>query len=85
MAQVTELDFGPGPFNTQVELSSRWQVLPETVFASHDDPLDIELKWPSNSELGIRYAAGYPSDPSSLWCKSRFLDEKDFVIHSDRS
>ena len=22
---------------------------------------------------------------SSLWCKSRFLDEKDFVIHSDRS
>ena len=27
----------------------------------------------------------YVFDPSSLWCKSRFLDEKDFVIHSDRS
>jgi len=62
MAQVTELDFGPGPFNTAVELRSRWQVFPETVFASHGDPWEIEAKWPSNSELVIRYASGHASD-----------------------
>jgi hypothetical protein len=63
MAQITELDLGPGPFNTEVELRSRRQVFPKTVFASHNAPEDIEAKWMSNSELIIRYAAGYPSDP----------------------
>ena len=62
MAQVTELNFGPGPFNTGVELRSRWQVFPEIVLFSHDDPRETEAKWTSNSELVIRYATGAGSD-----------------------
>ena len=62
MAQITELEFGPGPFNTSVELRSRWQLFPTTVFDSHGDPREIEAMWRSNSELVIRYASGYASD-----------------------
>jgi hypothetical protein len=77
MAQVTELDFGPGPFNTEVELRSRWQVFPEIVFDSHYDPTEIEAKWPSNSELVIRYASGYASDHDyPLLCMRQFKTVK---------
>lgn len=77
MAQITELDFGPGPFNTEVELRSRWQVFPKTVFASHNAPQDIEAKWLSNSEFIIRYAAGYPSDPDyAVPCEQEFKSVK---------
>ena len=62
MAQVISRELGPGPAYTEVQLRSRWQVWPETVFASADAPQEIETKWPSGSELVIRYAAGYPSD-----------------------
>jgi hypothetical protein len=62
IAQVTELDFGPGPFNTDVQLRSRWQIFPKTVFFSHGCPEDIETNWRDGSNLVIRYAAGYPSD-----------------------
>jgi hypothetical protein len=62
MAQVTELNFGPGSFNTGVELRSRWQFFPKTVFFSHVGPTEVETKWASNSELVIRYAAGFGSD-----------------------
>ena len=76
-AQVTELDFGPGPFYTQVELRSRWQVFPETVFESHGDPMEIEARWPSNSELVIRYASGYASDRDyPLLCMPQFKNVK---------
>jgi hypothetical protein len=77
MAQVTELDFGPGPFNTKVELRSRWQLFPETVFDSHGDPREIEAKWPSNSELVIRYASGHASDRDyPLLCMPQFKTVK---------
>ena len=73
MAQITELDFGPGPFNTEVELRSRWQVFPKTVFTSHNAPEDVESKWLNNSELTIRYAAGYPNDPDYIApCEQQF-------------
>jgi hypothetical protein len=62
IAQVTELDFGPGPFDTQVEVRSRWQVSPDIVLAGHGDPWDIDLRWRGNSELVIRYPSGYASD-----------------------
>src|SRR5262249_50726828 len=61
-SQVTELDFGPGPFHTEVQLRSRWHVFPKVVFVSHNAPDDIEAKWLGDSELVIRYAAGYPND-----------------------
>jgi hypothetical protein len=77
MAQITELDFGPGPFNTEVELRSRRQVFPKTVLASHNAPEDIEAKWLSNSELIIRYAAGYPNDPNyPVPCEQQFKSVK---------
>jgi hypothetical protein len=77
MAQITELDFGPGTFNTEVELRSRWQVFPKTVFASHNAPGDIEAKWLSNSELILRYAAGYPNDPDyPVPCEPQFKSVK---------
>jgi len=77
MAQITELDFGPGPFNTEVELRSRWQLFPKTVFASHNAPEVIEAEWLSNSELIIRYAAGYPGDPDyPVPCKRQFKGVK---------
>src|ERR1700730_4834952 len=73
LAEITELDFGPGPFKTQVELRSRWQVFPKTVFASHNAPEDIEAKWLSNSQFLIRYAAGYPNDPDyPVPCEQQF-------------
>ncbi len=77
MAQIKELDFGPGPFNSEVELRSRWQVFPKSVFASHNAPEDIEAKWLSNSELIIRYAAGYPNDPDyPVPCDQQFKGVK---------
>jgi len=77
MAQITELDFGPGPFNTEVELRWRWQVFPKTVFTSHNAPEDVEAKWVSNSELVIRYAAGYPNDPDyPVPCEQQFKSVK---------
>jgi hypothetical protein len=73
MAQITELDFGPSPFNTEVELRSHWQVFPKTVFTSHNAPEDVEAKWLNGSELHIRYAAGYPNDPDySAPCEQQF-------------
>jgi hypothetical protein len=73
MAQVTERDFGPGPFNTDVELRSRWQVFPKTIFTSHNAPEDVETKWLNDSELVIRYAAGYPNEPDYIApCKQQF-------------
>jgi hypothetical protein len=47
-------------FHTTVEVRSRWQISPETVFASNGNPREVEAKWPSNSELVIRYASGFP-------------------------
>ena len=77
MAQVTELDFGPGPFNTTVELRSRWQVFPKIVLASHRAPENVETNWLSNSDLLIRYAAGYPSDPDyPVPCEQQFKSVK---------
>jgi hypothetical protein len=77
MTQVTELDFGPGPFNTAVELRSRWQVFPKIVFASSNAPNDVEPNWLSDSDLVIRYAAGYPSDPDYLVpCEQQFKSVK---------
>ena len=77
IAQVTELDWGPGPFNTEVELRSRWQVFPKTVFASHGDPEDVELNWRSDSDLVIRYPAGYPNDPNyPAPCEQQFKSVK---------
>jgi hypothetical protein len=72
-AQITELDFGPGPFNTEVQLRSRGHVFPKTVFTSHNAPEDVETKWLSNSELVIRYAAGYANEPDySVPCEHQF-------------
>ena len=77
MAQVTELNFGPGPFNTGVELRSRWQFFPETVFFSHGAPTEVETKWARNSELVIRYAAGFgPDGDSPLLCMPQFKTVK---------
>jgi hypothetical protein len=77
MAQITELDFGPGSFNTKVELRSRWQLFPRTVLASHNAPGDIDAKWLSNSELIIRYAAGYPNDRDyTVPCEQQFKSVK---------
>lgn len=76
MAQVTELNFGAmDSFHTTVELRSRWQVYPETVFSSNGDPREIEAKWPSNSELVIRYASGYAFD-RDLLCVRQFKTVK---------
>jgi hypothetical protein len=92
-AQVTELDFGPGPFNTQVEVRSRWQVSPDVLLAGHGDPSDIELRWPSNSQLVIRYPSGYTSDPHPDYpepCKRQFKAVKitcdavtGYMLHPD--
>jgi hypothetical protein len=77
MAQVTELDFGPGPFNTDVQLRSRWQVFPKTVFASHNAPQDVEANWLNDSDLVIRYAAGYPNEPDyPAPCEQQFKSVK---------
>lgn len=77
MAQITELDFGPGPFNTSVELRSRWQLFPITVFDSHGDPRETEATWRTNSELVIRYASGYASDRDyPLSCMHEFKTVK---------
>jgi len=77
VAQITELDFGPGPFNTSVELRSRWQLFPKTVFDSHGDPREIAAMWRSNSELVIRYASGYASDRNyPLLCMHEFKTVK---------
>lgn len=73
MVQTTELDLGPGLFNTEVELRSRWQVYPRIVFASHNAPEDVEARWLNDSDLVIRYAAGYPNDPDYLVpCEQQF-------------
>jgi hypothetical protein len=76
-AQITELDFGPGPFNTSVELRSRCQLFAETVFQSHGDPREIEAMWPNNTELVIRYASGHASDRDyPLLCMHEFKTVK---------
>ena len=73
IAQVISRELGPGPFYTEVQLRSRWQVWPETVFTSDVPPQEIETRWPSRSELVIRYAAGYPSDPDyPVPCEQQF-------------
>lgn len=75
IAQVTELDFGPGPFDTQVEIRSRWQASPDIVLAGHGAPSDIELTWRGNSELAIRYPSGYASDVNPAYpvpCERQF-------------
>jgi hypothetical protein len=73
-AQIKELDFGPmDTLHTKVEVRSRWHLFPETVFTSHGVPQEIETKWPSASELVIRYASGYPSDRGdAVLCQSQF-------------
>ena len=74
MAQITELNFGAmDRFHTAVQVRSRWQIYPETVFASNGAPSEVEVKWPSDSELVIRYAPGVPPnryDP--LWCAQQY-------------
>jgi hypothetical protein len=62
--QVISRAIGPGPPYTAVQVRSRWQIWPKAVLASEGAPEEIETRWLTDSELVIRYAAGYPSDPN---------------------
>jgi|SRR5215472_2415329 len=74
IAQITELDSGAmDRFHTTVEVRSRWQIYPETVFASNGAPREVEAKWLSNSELVIRYASGFPPNRDHpLLCSQQY-------------
>jgi hypothetical protein len=73
IAQVISREIGPGPAYTAVQVRSHWQIWPKTVLASEDLPEEIETSWPTDSELVIRYAAGYPNDPHhAARCEQHF-------------
>jgi hypothetical protein len=76
--RVTELNAGAmDSFHTSVEVRSRWQIYPDEVFSSTGDPREVEPKWATNSELVIRYASGFPSDPDyPTSCEQQFKTVK---------
>jgi hypothetical protein len=77
-ARVTELNGGAmDSFHTSVEVRSHWQIYPDEVFSSKGDPREVELRWATNSELVIRYASGFPSDPyDPASCEQQFKKVK---------
>ena len=42
-------------FHTRVEVRSRWQIYPQVVFSSEDDPREVDLRWNDNAHLIVRY------------------------------
>ena len=93
IAQVISRGIGPGPPYTAVQVRSRWQIWPKAVLASEGAPEEIETRWPTDSELVIRYAAGYPSDPNfPIPCDQHFKTVKitcepvaGYTLHPDRT
>ena len=49
------------------------------MFSSEGDPREVETRWPSDSELVIRYAAGYPSDPDYPIACEQYFDRVKII------